>query len=94
MALFGRCFRRGPNTAAIRTGCVYRRIRSNNMVETATVIDIRDDPFGIPHVKFNVTIARSDRSLSWECKRVLALRSFAERYDDRVPADSAATETS
>ncbi len=91
--MFGRCFRRGPNTEAIRTGCVYRRIRSNNTVETATVIDIHDDPFGIPHVKFKVTIARSDRSLFWDCKRVLALQSFAELYDERVPGDLAATET-
>ncbi len=64
------------------------------MVETATVIDIRDDPFGIPHVRFKATIARSDRSLFWDCKRVLALRSFAELYDERVPGDLAATETS
>ncbi len=94
IALFGRCFRRAPNTEAIRTGCVYRRIRSNNTVETATVIDIHDDPFGIPHVKFKVTIARSDRSLFWDCRRVLALQSFAELYDERVPGDLAATETS
>ncbi len=82
IALFGRCFKRGPKRAAIRIGCVYRRIRANNAIETATVLDIHDDSFGIPHVKYKVTIGRSDRSLFWDCKRVLALQSFAELYGE------------
>ncbi|MCZ6482770.1 MAG: hypothetical protein O6757_05955, partial [Alphaproteobacteria bacterium] len=49
-----------------------------------------DDPFGIPHVKYKLTIGRSDRSLFWDCKRVLALQSFAELYDEISPGDSAA----
>ncbi len=89
IAMFGRCFRRGPKRAAIRTGCVYRRIRGGNTVETATVLDIHDS-FGIPHVKYKVTIGRSDRSSYWDCKRVLALQSFAELYDEIGPIDSAA----
>jgi hypothetical protein len=88
--LFGRCFKRGSNKVPIRTGCVYRRIRANNAVETATVLDIHDDPFGIPHVKYKVTVGRSDRSLFWDCKRVLALQSFAELYDEMSPGDLAA----
>ncbi|MCH9053607.1 MAG: hypothetical protein IIA72_21555 [Proteobacteria bacterium] len=90
IAMFGRCFRRGPKRAAIRTGCVYRRIRGGNTVETATVLDIHDDPFGIPHVKYKVSIGRSDRSSYWDCKRVLALQSFAELYDEIGPIDLAA----
>ena len=90
IALFGRCFKRGPKRAAIRIGCVYRRIRAGNTVETATVLDIHDDSFGIPHVKYKVTIGRSDRSLFWDCKRVLALQSFAELYDEIGPIDLAA----
>ena len=89
IGLFGRCFKRGPNKVAIRTGCVYRRTRASNAVETATVLDIHDDPFGIPHVKFKLTFGRSDRSLFWDCKRVLALRSFAELYDEMIPGDLA-----
>ncbi len=88
--LFGRCFKRGPENVAIRTGGVYRRIRANNAIETATVLDIHDDPFGIPHVKYKLTIGRSDRSLYWDCKRVLALQSFAELYEETSPGDSAA----
>ncbi len=90
IAKFGRCFRRGPKRAAIRTGCVYRRIRGGNTVETATVLDIHDDPFGIPHVKYKVTIGRSDRSSYWDCKRVLALQSFSELYDEMSVGDVAA----
>jgi hypothetical protein len=92
ITLFGRCFKRGPKRAAIRTGCVYRRNRANNAVETATVLDIHDDSFGIPHVKYKVTIGRSDRSLYWDCKRVLALQSFAELYDEMISGDSAAVD--
>lgn len=87
--LFGRCFKRGPEKVPIRTGGVYRRIRANNAIETATVLDIHDDPFGIPHVKYKLTIGRSDRSLYWDCKRVLALQSFAELYEETSPGDSA-----
>ena len=90
IALFGRCFKRGPNKTVIRTGCVYRRIRAGNAVETATVLDIHDDPFGIPHVKYKVTIGRSNRSSFWDCKRVLALQSFAELYHEMSPGDLAA----
>ncbi len=90
IALFGRCFKRGPVKVAIRTGGVYRRIRANNAVETTTVLDIHDDPFGIPHVKYKVTIGRSDRSSFWDCKRVLALQSFSELYEETSPGDSAA----
>ncbi len=89
IVLFGRCFKRGPKRAAIRTGCVYRRIRGGNTVETATVLDIHDS-FGIPHVKYKVTIGRSDRSVFWDCKRVLALQSFAALYDEMISSDSAA----
>lgn len=88
--LFGRCFKRGSKREAIRTGCVYRRIRAGNTVETATVLDIHDDHCGIPHVKYKVTIGRSDRSVFWDCKRVLAVQSFAELYDEISPGDSAA----
>ncbi len=88
--LFGRCFKRGPDKVAIRTGGVYRRIRANNAIDTATVLDIQDDPFGIPHVRYKLTIGRSDRSLFWDCKRVLALQSFAELYDEMISGDLAA----
>ena len=88
--LFGRCFKRGPAKVTIRTGCVYRRIRGNNAVETATVLDIHDDPFGIPHVNYKLTIGRSDRSSFWDCKRVLALQSFAELYNEVSPGNSTA----
>ncbi len=89
ITLFGRCFKRGPKRAAIRTGCVYRRNRANNAVETATVLDIHDDSFCIPHVKYKVTIGRSDRCLFWDCKRVLVLQSFAELYDETGAGDVA-----
>ncbi len=88
--LLGLFFKRGPKKAAIRTGCVYRRNRAGITVETATVLDIHDDPFGIPHVKYKVTIGPSDRSSIWDCKRVLALQSFAELYHEMSPGDSAA----
>lgn len=88
--LFGRCFKRGSDKAPIRTGCVYRRSRAASTVETATVLDIHDDPFGIPHVKYRLTIGRSDRSSYWDCNRMLALQSFAKLYDEMSPGDSTA----
>lgn len=69
---------------AIRAGSVYRRVRRDNTVETATVLSIRDDSFGIPHVRYRVCIGRADHHILEEGPRVLSLSCFAEHYLDRL----------
>jgi hypothetical protein len=53
------------------------------MIETAEVLSVSPDTYGIPHVRFNVSFQRPTRSITHEGQRVLALKSFAERYTER-----------
>jgi len=52
------------------------------------VESVAPDPYGIPHVKFNLTFSRTNRFSSEEGPRMLALRTFADRYREKVPAVS------
>jgi len=72
--------RKAPDTDGIRTGAVYRRVLRDNTVETAKVISIDNDPFGIPHVRYELVFGRPDRAPLAEGRRVLALQRFAETY--------------
>ena len=63
----------------LRIGSVFRRVRRNNTVETATVLAIDDDSCGIPHVRYQVSIGR-DHKVFDEGPRVLAVSSFTEQY--------------
>lgn len=77
-------FKRELDLDAIRAGSVYRRVRRDNTVETATVLAIRDDSFGIPHVRYRVRIGRADNQILEEGPRILSLSCFAEQYVDRL----------
>lgn len=79
-----RRFRKGNDGSDVRTGAVYRRVRSDNTVETATVLAIGDDSFGIPHVRYQVCFGRADNKVFEEDQRVLALSSFAEHYPESL----------
>jgi hypothetical protein len=72
--------RKAPSTDGIRTGAVYRRVLRDNTVETAKVLSIANDPFGIPHVRYELVFGRPDRAPLTEGRRVLALQRFAETY--------------
>ena len=63
----------------VRTGSVFRRVRRDNIVETATVLAIDDDSYGIPHVRYRVSIGR-EHNMFEEGPRVLALSCFTEQY--------------
>ncbi len=73
-------FKRTRSPAEIRTGSVYEFTHDNyNMVEVAEVLAVRDDAFGIPHVRFQITYRGAARE---DCQgiRVLALKAFAEHF--------------
>lgn len=79
-------FRRARAQDAVRPGCMFRRVHEDDLVETAEVESVGTDAYGIPHVKFKVTFSRPNRYAYEEGSRMLALRSFADRYRERVPA--------
>ncbi len=77
-------FKRDPDLDVICAGSVYRRVRRDNTVETATVLGVRDDSLGIPHVRYRVSIGRTDNHIFEEGPRVLSLSGFAEHYQQRL----------
>jgi len=75
-------FKRGASLENVTAGSTFRRTDAN-IIETAEVLSVSNDTFGIPHVKFNVSFQRPTRTVTHEGQRVLALKSFAERYTER-----------
>src|SRR5215469_8519929 len=76
---FGRLSRRIP-VDDIRPGNRYRRRLGSCLAATATVLELRSDLVGIPHVQFAIAIDGSVARLSEGDTRVLALQSFLDTY--------------
>lgn len=70
--------------AEVKPGDSYRREHGHRVVETATVVALRSDPVGIPHVRFTLEFARPDAGRVEGGSRILALRSFVNAYRERV----------
>jgi len=72
---------------AVHEGGLFQRRHSHNMLETARVLSIGEDQFGIPHVKYEVKFESSqERGRSFEGPRVLALAVFADNYHNIAEA--------
>jgi len=80
--IFGRWSRRIPAND-IRPGNRYRRQLGSCLAATATVLDLRSDLVGIPHVHFSIAVDGSGTRLSQGDTRVLALQSFLDTYRER-----------
>lgn len=74
--------KKSAGSEGIRAGSVFRRVRPDNTVETATVLSIREDCLGIPHVRYEFTIGRADKHVFEQGPRVLSLACFAEHFHD------------
>jgi hypothetical protein len=72
------------NPSGVKPGESFRRREDAHLVETATVLGLREDLLGIPHVLFKIAIACSDSNCFEEGSRILALRSFLDAYPERV----------
>ena len=75
----GRLSRRAP-IDDVRPGNRYRRQLGSRLAATVTVLDLRADLVGIPHVEFTVSVDGSVARLSEGDTRVLALQSFLDTY--------------
>ena len=67
----------------IQAGNVFRCPHTGPVVETAKVLSVRSDSYGIPHVTYQVRIRRANHDVQ-DGPRLLALKSFTERYTERV----------
>lgn len=78
-------YKRGASLENITAGSTFRRTEPN-VVETAEVLSVTRDSYGIPHVRYTVRFQHATRAPTTEGQRVLALKSFAERYTERCVA--------
>ena len=84
-------FKRGKRLEYVRPGSTFQRVHRDAMVETAQVLSVGTDAHGIPHVRFQVVFMRPNHNRFDGGARMLALKSFAEQYRDRVSALDAST---
>lgn len=69
---------------AIEKGCVYRHVRMDHTIETAKVISLYKDSFGIPHVRYQVVFGRVDGVPRHDGQRMLSVDAFIQQYGDRI----------
>jgi hypothetical protein len=74
----------------VRPGESFRRRQETALVETATVLGLREDLLGIPHVQFKVAIECSDANCFEEASRILAVEAFLDTYPEHVLSEMAA----
>ena len=77
-------FTRQDKKPDIKPGECYRRSHGLGLMETATVLDLRNDPLGIPHVRFCVRFERQTSEHSETTLRILALGAFRSAYRERL----------
>jgi hypothetical protein len=77
-------FNRRQHAAEVKPGEIYRRLLRNYVTETATVLDLRTDPVGIPHVRFRVRFERNATETIETALRLLAVPAFQAAYRDRL----------
>ena len=70
----------------IKVGASFRRVMTDLTVETAEVIDLFSDAYGIPHVRYELSIARPGRAVYVTGPRTIALRAFEQNF---VPPETA-----
>lgn len=72
---------------SVYEGGLFQRKHHHNMLETARVLSVGEDQFGIPHVKYEVKFESSqERGRAFEGPRVLALAVFADNYHNVAEA--------
>jgi hypothetical protein len=68
----------------LRTGEMFARMTETQITETARVLGLTEDGFGIPHVRYASRLHRANRTLD-QGQRTLALLSFLSRFDRVAP---------
>ena len=78
--------RPGPLNAPgeLKPGDRYCRTLGNRFLETATILELRPDLVGIPHVRFTVAFEHPDAIRLDEGPRMLSLTSFVGEYQKQI----------
>ena len=78
--------KRGRKVELVKCGSLFHRSNADKSVETARVIGMRTDSYGIPHVRYEVSVARRQIPTSYfEGPRTMALETFTDTYRERLP---------
>jgi hypothetical protein len=77
-------FQRNDKTPDVKPGECYSRAHGLGLKETVTVLDLRNDHLGIPHVRFCVRFERQASEHKEETFRMLGLGAFRNAYRERV----------
>jgi hypothetical protein len=77
-------FHRQDKKTEIKPGDSYSRVLGLGLKETATVLDLRNDPVGIPHVRFRVRFERHASDHIETTFRMLAFGAFRSVYRERL----------
>ena len=72
--------------AEVKVGASYRRYGTGAVVEIAYVTEVAEDKMGIPHVRFELQVARGTGMPTVE-NRTLALEVFQARYREKITED-------
>ena len=75
-----------PPKTALAPGAVFRKVRPDKFVETAKVLALTEDRFGIPHVRFDVSFESPSHRRLTEGIRMLSVETFNEHFPDPVIA--------
>jgi hypothetical protein len=77
-------YRRGDLLEFIKAGAAFRRILADRTVETAKVRDLYADLYGIPHMRYELTIKRPGRQPDPTGPRTMALKVFCQTVAERL----------
>ena len=84
LRLRGRRRRSDDEAPFIEPGDVYRRVRANNLIETARVLAVTTDNVGIPHVRVDIQVDGPHYARISQGQRLLSLAAFAADFTERV----------
>lgn len=79
-------FKRGDRLEYVKPGAKFRHVHADRTVETASVLGVYADGFGIPHVRYKVVMKRPYVEGYEDGPRSLALRTFFEHFEERAGA--------
>ncbi len=75
-----------PRYGYVEVGAIYQRVQGTNVIETAEVIALSDDFYGVPHVRYQLTCHLGLNLLDREM-RTLAVDSFLSTFSPIGEAD-------
>ena len=78
-------FRKASCAEKVEVGRTFQRPRSDKSREVAEVTGISPDGFGIPHVRYELTVEKPHSRGHYKAgTKVLALTAFSATYSDAI----------